>query len=424
MPTNVRLLSRPSIPLRRPLGPVARLRGILGPDPAGVRQSFIALVLNSSTSLVAGGFLGSITSTFDALPGLLVMVPAAIGLRGNIFGAFGNRISTTIHSGTFRLSARPDSVLGQNVLATAILTLAMSVILAVVAKTIAVALGIAGTISVLDLAVISIIGGALASVVVLAASHGLASGAVRYGWDLDNVTAPLVSTLGDVLTLPALFLGTFFVGIHLVTPVLGVTLVAAGAAALVVGLRSKMALLPRIVRESLPILTFAGCVSAAAGILLEKRFSSFAAFPALLVLVPAQLSSSGALGGILTGRLSSKIHLGVIMPAPVPTRGARADLAYVFLLAAPVFALNGLGAHLVGRLLGYASPGAVTMVAASVLGGLAAMVFVLALAYYGTILAVRGGVDPDTYGIPVVSSSVDLIGAFTLILAIVVLGIA
>jgi mgtE-like transporter len=56
-------------------------------------------------------------------------------------------------------------------------------------------------------------------------------------------------------------------------------------------------------------------------------------------------------------------------------------------------------------------------------GGLVAMVFVLALAYYGTILAVRAGVDPDTYGIPVVSSSVDLIGAFTLILAIVTLGI-
>ncbi len=422
MPTNVRL-PRPVPLLRGPLGSVTRFRGILGADPAAVRQSFIALVLNSSTSLVAGGFLGSITSTFEALPGLLVMVPAAIGLRGNIFGAFGNRISTTIHSGTFRLSTRPDSVLGQNVLAAAILTLAMSVVLALVTKTIAVALGIAGTISLLDLAVISIIGGALASVVVLAASLGLANGAVRYGWDLDNVTAPLVSTLGDVLTLPALFLATFLVGIHLVTPVLGVVLVAACVGALVVGLRSRMGLLPRIVRESLPILTVAGCVSAAAGILLEKRFASFATFPALLVLVPAQLSSSGALGGILSSRLSSKIHLGVIMPAPVPTRGARADLAYVFLLALPVFALNGMGAHLVGRLLGHASPGAVTMVAASVLGGLAAMVFVLALAYYGTILAVRGGVDPDTYGIPVVSSSVDFIGAFTLILAIVLLGI-
>ncbi|MEA3075184.1 MAG: mgtE-like transporter [Actinomycetota bacterium] len=403
--------------------PGARLRALLGPDPQGVRQSLVALVLNSSTSLVAGAFLGSITSTFERLPGLLVLVPAAIGLRGNIFGAFGNRISTTIHSGTFRLSTRRDTVLGQNVLAASILTLAMSCILAAGAKAIAVALGVEHTISLLDLAVVSIVGGALGSVVVLASTLGLAAGAVRYGWDLDNVTAPLVSTLGDVLTLPALFIGTYLVGRHVITPALGVALVIASLASLLVGLRSHLDQLPRIVRESLPVLTIAGAVSAMAGIVLEKRFGSFSHYPALLVLVPAQLSSAGALGGILSGRLSSKLHLGLVEPAPVPSREARSDMALAVVLAAPVFAFNGIGAHLVGRALGHASPGLIQMALASEMGGFAAMLFVLALAYYGTIVAVRVGVDPDTYGIPVVSSSVDFIGAFTLILAIVLLGI-
>jgi len=44
--------------------------------------------------------------------------------------------------------------------------------------------------------------------------------------------------------------------------------------------------------------------------------------------------------------------------------------------------------------------------------------------YYGTVAAYRTGVDPDTYGIPVVSSSVDFVGAFTLIIAIALLGLA
>ena len=70
---------------------VERLRSTLGPN---ARQSLAALGLNSATSFVAGGVLGSITATFARVPGLLVLVPAAIGLRGNIFGAFGNRIST------------------------------------------------------------------------------------------------------------------------------------------------------------------------------------------------------------------------------------------------------------------------------------------------------------------------------------------
>jgi mgtE-like transporter len=409
--------------LRLRFRPAARLRAILGSDAAGVRQSLVALSLNSSTSLVAGAFLGSITGTFHKFPGLLVLVPAAIGLRGNIFGTFGSRISTTIHSGTFRLSTRRDTVLGQNVLAASILTVAMSVLLAVTAKLIAVALGLEHTIPVLELAVISIVGGALGSLVVMAATLGLTAGAVRYGWDLDNVNAPLVSTLGDVLTLPALFIGTFLVGYAVFTPALGTVLVVASIAATVWGLRSKLDQLPRIVKESLPILAIAGAVSAMAGIVIEKRFASFSNYPALLVLVPAHLSSAGALGGILSGRLSSKIHLGLVIPQPVPTRSARSDMSYVYLLALPVYAFNGIGAHFVGRALHQASPGLVHMVVASMAGGLVAMVFVLALAYYGTILAVRGGVDPDTYGIPIVSSSVDLIGAFTLILAIVTLGI-
>ncbi len=51
------------------------------------------------------------------------------------------------------------------------------------------------------------------------------------------------------------------------------------------------------------------------------------------------------------------------------------------------------------------------------------MLVVLVIAYYGTIAAVRSDIDPDTYGIPLVSSTVDLVGALTLIVAITVLGL-
>ena len=201
---------------------VARLRILLGPDVAGARQSLVALVLNSSTSLVAGAFLGSITTTLDRYPGLLVLVPAAIGLRGNIFGAFGNRMSTAMHAGTFRLSLRRETVLGQNVLAAMILTAGMSGVLAVVAKAAAVGLDVAGSISLLDMALVSIAGGVLGSVAVLVADLGLAVGATRYEWDLDNVSAPIASVLGDVLTLPALYAATFLLGFAIVAPVLGI----------------------------------------------------------------------------------------------------------------------------------------------------------------------------------------------------------
>jgi mgtE-like transporter len=410
--------------MRPNLAFTARLRALLGPDAAGARQGLVALGLNSTTSLLAGAFLGAITATLAKYPGLLVLVPPAIGLRGNIFGSFGNRLSTSIHAGTFRWSLRREAALGQNVLAAMLLTMGMSLVLAVVAKTVAVGMGVAGSIDLVSMATVSIVGGLLGSLVVLAASLGLTGGAVRFGWDLDNVAAPLVSTLGDVLTLPAVYLATFLLGISIVTPTVGVVLVAASVVFLVAGWRSTTEGLRRIVHESVPVLLVAGIVSAGAGITLEKSFDRFDALPALLVLVPAHLSSSGALGGVLSGRLSSKLFLGLVPPEGRPNREARRDISLVFLLAVPVYLANGAGAHAVARVLGQASPGLGQMVAVSLIGGALAIAFVVAVAYYGTVAAYRTGVDPDTYGIPVVSSSVDLVGAFTLIIAISTLGLS
>lgn len=408
---------------RRRLRPLARLRTLLGPDVAGTRQTLTALGLSTLTSLAAGAALGAITGTLERLPGLLVLVPAAIGMRGNIFGALGSRLSTSIHTGTFGLSRRPDTVVGQNVLAALALTTVTAVVIAGIAKVVAVALGVSGTIPVLDLVVISVIGALLSSVVVLFFTLGLAAGSVRYGWDLDNVNAPLVASAGDLVGLPSLWLASLLVGFGVVTDLLGIVLVVGSIAALVAALRSSLELLVRILRESIPILSLAAFISVVAGIAIEGRLAAFSALPALLVLLPGHLSTAGALGGVLANRLSSKIHLGIVQVAAVPGREARADIAFVILLAAPVFTLNAAVAEVAARLIGVASPGLNLLVAASLVGGMLAVAVAVLIAYYGTLVAVHLGLDPDTYGVPMVTSSIDLVGAFGLILAIVALGI-
>lgn len=381
-------------------------------------------MFNSCTSFAAGAVLGSITGTFEHLPGLLVMVPAAIGLRGNIFGAFGNRLSTAIHTGTFRLSARRESVLVQNVLASLSLTFVLSLLLAVIAKVVAIGFGVTHTISVLDLALVSVVGGVIASVVVLGATIALSIGAVRREWDLDNLVAPTVSTLGDVLTIPALFLATGILGHGTITTMFGWLVVAVTAGSIAVSFRSRLELFRQIVRESLPVLTVALVLSTLAGIAVEKQLSVFAALPALLVLQPAFVSSAGALGGILASRVSTNLHLGLVQPEVRPGLEARRDALLVLLIGLPVFVFNGVGAHLVAGMLGQKSPGLIQMVLAAMIGGLFAVLFVIALAYYGTIAAWSVDLDPDTFGIPIVTASVDFVGVVSLIVTVFALGIA
>jgi mgtE-like transporter len=141
------------------------------------------------------------------------------------------------------------------------------------------------------------------------------------------------------------------------------------------------------------------------------------------VLLPAFLSSCGAIGGILSGRLGTKLHLGLIEPLPVPGRLARRDIGVALGLAVPVFVYDALGATVVSTIVGHETPGIATMLGVTMLGGLFAIGFVVLVAYYGTIASFRVGLDPDTYGIPIVTSTVDFTGAVALVLAIVAVGL-
>src|SRR5207244_8296329 len=104
---------------------------------------------------------GAFTGTCTRHPGLLILVPPAIGLRGNVFSSLGSRVSTAIHSGQFHPTLRRGTVLGDNVVAALLLTSGLSLALAVVTKVVAVAVGVHHSIGIIDLATISIAGGIL-----------------------------------------------------------------------------------------------------------------------------------------------------------------------------------------------------------------------------------------------------------------------
>ncbi|MET0420851.1 MAG: magnesium transporter [Acidimicrobiia bacterium] len=402
---------------------VARLRALLRSDPVGVRAGFVALLISSGGDLLAGLTLGAITGTLESLPGLLVLVPAAIGMRGNVFGALGSRLGTSIHTGTFRLSRRMDTVVGQNLAASISLSLSISLVLAVLAKVVCVGFGLENTISVADFVVISVIGGFLSSIVVLAITVAVAQLSTRRNWDLDNVSSPIVTAAGDMVTLPALFLATYLVGLAWITPIIAIACAIVGIGALVRSVRSRYPILRRIARESVPVLVLAGTIDVIAGLTIEKRFEAFLLYPALLVLVPPFLEDSGALGSILAARVSTKLHLGTLEPRRWRLNAVAEDVMLIFLYAIPVFLLLGITADIASAVVGLRSPGALEMIGVSMFAGLIATTFAVLVGFYGAVASYRLGLDPDNHAIPIVTSSLDFLGALALILAIVALGL-
>src|SRR5215210_3655857 len=391
-----------------------RFVAIVRSDPAGVGAGFVALLLSSGGDLVAGLALGAITGTLEALPGLLVLVPAAIGMRGNIFGGLGSRFSTAIHAGTFRVSRRLDTLVGQNVAASLALSLSISLVLAVLAKAVSVGFGVANSISIVDFLVISVVGGILSSIVVLLVVVVVTVICVRFDLDLDNVSTPIVTAAGDIVTLPSLFLATYLVGVNGLTPVVAGVCIAAGLAALIMSWRARLPIMRRIVRESVPVLALAGAVDVIAGITIQKRIDSFLVYPALLVLVPPFLEDAGALGGILSARVATKLHLGTVDLARSPWRAVGEDILLVFAYALPTFLLLGVSADIVAAVFDLTSPGVLQMIGVALLAGAFATTAAVLVGYYGAVATYRLGLDPDNHGIPIVTSSLDFLGALSL----------
>ena len=143
-----------------------------------------------------------------------------------------------------------------------------------------------------------------------------------------------------------------------------------------------------------------------------------------LALAAAFVSSAGAFGGVLSARVATGLHLGTRRAALWPDGRTRADVIALGGLALPVMLYNAAGAWAVSGLLGPTAPGLADMVATTLFAGFGAVTFAFAIAYLSGVAAVQVRLDPDTYGIPIVTSSVDLVGAVLLTSTAVLLGVA
>ena len=387
-----------------------------------LRQGLVALVLSTVAGFVAGLTLSGIGSTLQSLPGLLILIPAAVGMRGTIFGAIGARLGTTNAAGTFEVSRRKDGVLYQNVYVAVVTTLGSALWLAVLAKLAGSAFG-KPTISIWSLVTISVVGGALGSMFILLVTVGLSVLSYRRGWDLDSVSTPMVTALGDMVTLPTLYLATFLVQNPTVNMIVSVLCVMVAIYAIVRAYTVDQMAVHRIVLEMTAVILLTPIFDILSGVLQESRLTELAAVPVLLILIPPFVSQAGALGGIFASRTSSKLQIGVITPRGLPEAPAVVDATIVFLLGLIVFTLIGVIAVVLADLTGQAPDSPSQVIVGCVVAGLIATPITIAISYYLAIITSRFGLDPDNHTVPIITSVMDLAGVACVLFVMSVSGV-
>ena len=403
--------------------PARRLWAYWRAERRTLRQGLVALTLSTLAGFVAGLTLSHITGTLEALPGMLVLIPAAVGMKGTIFGAIGGRLGTASAAGLFEPNLEPGGVLHRNVYVAIVTTFSSSLWLAVLARLASAALG-QTAISIWKLAVISILGGALGSVFVLVITVGLSVLSHRRGWDLDSVSTPMVTALGDMTTLPSLFLATFLVRIEAVAVVAAVVSVAVALYATVRSYSVADAAIRRIVFEMTATILVTPILDVLAGGLQEGRHAELFAVPVVLTLIPPFVSQAGAIGGIFASRITSKLQVGVITARGWPEVPALVDASLVGSLAIVVFTLIGAVAYGLAAATGlHGLPAFGTLLAGTLIAGVLATPLTIVVGYYLAVVTYRFGLDPDNQSVPIITSVMDLMGVGVVLAVMTSLGV-
>jgi mgtE-like transporter len=417
-------LPDPVMHLLRRLGlPAAEIGRYWSQESRSIQASSAALGIGLVATLAAGTVLIAGRGVLTAHPGLLVLVPAAIGMRGSLFGALAARLGTGIWTGEFEPELRRTNFLGRQIEAVALLTVSTATEAGVLAWAIARLLG-RNVIPLPELVAVSLIAGLLASVFLLLVTIQVARQSQKRGWSMDDVGAPLITATGDLVTLPLLLLATLLLAWPLVADVIGWIGIAAGVAAGVIGWRHEHDRVRRLCRESLVVLTIAVTLQVLAGVVLESREDALvAAVPALLGLVPPFAATCGSLGGLLASRLSSKLHIGTIDPRLLPGKLAGLDVSLTFLLALLAFTGTGAIGWVGAAIVGTNPPHVLVLVSVALVGGLMATLALSTVAYGAATAAFRFGFDPDNHGIPIVTAAMDFLGILCLVSAVAITGV-
>ncbi|MBV0925284.1 magnesium transporter [Halomicroarcula limicola] len=175
------------------------------------RESLPVLALSAVGGLFAGVVLGGMEAELERVAGLLVLVPALLATRGNVYGSLGARLGSALHQG---LVEPRFSLADERVNAAVAAALANGVLVSGLAAVLTVAL-LAGierpAAPLMTLVGIALVAGLVSGLLLTIAVVSVVFVGYRRGLNPDTLAGPVVTTTGDVVGIATLLAATRFV---------------------------------------------------------------------------------------------------------------------------------------------------------------------------------------------------------------------
>ena len=175
-----------------------------------VKQSLPLLIICGLGGIITGNFLSAMIDLFKQIPGLLVVIPAVIALRGNINTALGSRLGSAYHLGIIDAENIWNKELKQNILGSLVLSFVLSFLIGIIAYGSSVLLQIYPD----PVVIISIVvlAGSFSGIILAFLTILIIYIVFKRGYDPDNITGPALATFGDIITILCIFGSALLIG--------------------------------------------------------------------------------------------------------------------------------------------------------------------------------------------------------------------
>ncbi|WP_435348106.1 magnesium transporter [Haloarchaeobius sp. HRN-SO-5] len=172
------------------------------------REALPALAASVVGGLFAGVVLGGMRSELQQVPGLLVLVPALLATRGNVYGSLGARLATGLHQGLLEPRVDVGNERLRGAVAAAIANGLFVSVFAAVAVYVLLGLLSRDPASLATLVAISGLAGVFSGIALSVAVVSVVFAGFRRGQNPDTLVGPVVTTTGDVFGMAFLLLAS------------------------------------------------------------------------------------------------------------------------------------------------------------------------------------------------------------------------
>lgn len=165
------------------------------------KEIFSAELISIIGSLITGIFLAVYTDKIFLIPGMLILLPGFLEMRGNISGTLSSRISSGLFLKVIKKEKMNTPLIWANILASSILALFVSLCLGLIAF---LCNYLILKVIVFKIILLPVIAGILSNIIEITITLFTTFYLFRRGHDPNNIMGPFITSTGDITSIISL----------------------------------------------------------------------------------------------------------------------------------------------------------------------------------------------------------------------------